>query len=61
VKKGHVTVFGSMFHTHQAGREAYSKLMRDEKEVAYLYKNQWYDPDYQYYSFLPKRIDVLKV
>lgn len=40
-----------MFHTHQLGREAYAKVIRDGKEVSYLFKNKYYDFNYQYYSY----------
>ena len=61
MQSGHITVFGSMFHAHLAGIQAYSKLMRNGNEVNYLFQNEWYDPNYQYYSFFPKRINILKV
>ena len=61
MQSGHITVFGSMFHAHLAATQAYSKLMRNGNEVNYLFQNEWYDPNYQYYSFFPKRINILKV
>ncbi len=61
IQSGQITVFGSMFHAHLAATQAYSKLMRNGNEVNYLFQNEWYDPNYQYYSFFPKRINIFKV
>ncbi len=60
-QNGHITIFGSMFHTHLAGRQVFSKLMRNGREVDYLFQNKWFDQNYQYYSYLPKRVNVYKV
>jgi hypothetical protein len=49
-----------MFHAHFIAKAAFSKLMRNGKEIDYLFENKWYDPNYQYYSYFPKRINVLK-
>ena len=45
-------VFASMPHTHLIGKELYTTLIRDGKEVSYLAKNKYYDFNYQYYNFL---------
>ena len=61
MQTGHITIFGSMFHAHLAGVQAFSKQMRNGTEVNYLFQNQWYNPNYQFYSYFPQRINLLKV
>ena len=50
-----------MFHAHLIAREAYTKLIRNGKEISYLFKNKHYDPFYQYYTFFQNRTTIQKV
>ena len=54
-----VTVFALLAHTHLTGREIHTKIVRNNKEVSYLSKNNYYDFNYQNVAFLPKPV-VLK-
>ncbi|CAF1012278.1 unnamed protein product [Brachionus calyciflorus] len=55
-----IKVFSSLPHSHLLGKEIYTTVVRDGKEVAYLANNKYYDFNYQYYNFLNKPVTLKK-
>jgi hypothetical protein len=50
-----------MPHSHLKGREIYSKLVRNGKEIADIVNNKNFDFNYQYYNFFQNHITFKKV
>lgn len=48
-------------HAHLKGREIYTSVIRDGREVDYLVNNKYYDFNYQYYNFLKRPLKLQKV
>ena len=42
-KSDEITIFGSILHTHIIGKQGLSKIVRDGKEVDYIYNNKYYE------------------
>ncbi|CAF1008830.1 unnamed protein product [Brachionus calyciflorus] len=55
-----IKVFSTLPHAHLLGKEIYTKVIRDGKEVAYLANNKFYDFNNQYYNFLNKPVTLKK-
>lgn len=45
----------------QTGREVYTSVVRNGKEIAYIANNKYYDFNYQYYNFLTNPVVVKRV
>jgi hypothetical protein len=43
------------------GKELYTTIVRDGKEVAYLANNKYYNFNYQYYNFLTTPVTLKMV
>ena len=43
------------------GKELYTTIVRDGKEVAYLANNKYYNFNYQYYNFLTTAVTLKMV
>lgn len=54
-----ITVFATLPHTHLTGRQIYSKVIRNGKEVSYITYGKYYDFNYQYTNFLASPITIL--
>jgi len=56
---GNITIFAELPHTHLAGREFYSKVLRNNTEIEMISDNKYYYFNYQFVNFKRKKI-VLK-
>lgn len=56
----YVTIISQNPHTHLAGRELYSKIIRNNTEVEYIANNKYYDFSQQYINYLPKPVRLYK-
>ncbi len=43
------------------GREIYSKVVRNNKEISFIGDNKYYDFNYQYINYLPNEISIIPV
>ena len=48
-------------HAHLKGREIYTSIIRDGKEVDFLANNTYFDFNYQYYNFLRNPVKLKQV
>ena len=55
---GEITVFAHSPHTHLAGTQVFSKVIRNGKEVEYIANNKYYDFNYQYVNFMQKPVTM---
>ena len=58
---GNITVFAQLPHTHLAGVEFYSKILRNNKEIEIISNNPYYDSNFQYVSFMQEEVVLKKV
>jgi len=58
---GEIQVFSHLPHTHLAGRQIFSKVVRNGSEVEYISNNKYYSFANQYYNTLPKPVTIKKV
>lgn len=56
-----VTIFAELPHTHLAGTEMHSKILRNNKEVEHISHNPYYDSNFQYVNFMPKPVKIKRV
>ena len=43
------------------GRQVFSKIVREDKEIEYVANNKYYDSNYQYTNFLQKPVVIKRV
>ena len=64
-KSDGITIFGSILHTHIIGKQGLSKIVRDGKEVDYIYNNKYYNGNAQDFNYIKpvklKRGDQIKL
>ncbi len=56
-----ITIFAELPHTHLAGTQMNSMILRNNKEVERIAYNPYYDSNFQYVNFLAKSVKVKKV
>lgn len=56
-----ITVFAQLPHTHLAGSQVFSKVVRNGSEVEYIANNKYYDFNYQYVNFLQRPVTLKRV
>lgn len=54
-----INIFAQLPHTHLAGVEFYSKILRNNTEVELISNNPYYDSNFQYVNFMKDQV-VLK-
>jgi len=60
-KTGNITIFAQLPHTHLAGVEVYSKILRNNKEIEVISNNPYYDSNFQYIAFMQNNVVLKKV
>ncbi len=60
-KSGNITIFAQLPHTHMAGVEFYSKILRNNTEVQLISNNPYYDSNFQYVAFMQDNVVLKKV
>lgn len=55
-----INVFAHLPHTHLQGRELYTSIVRDKKEIEYISYNKYYDNDFQYVNYLNGEKTILR-
>ena len=58
---GEITIFAHAPHTHLAGTQVFSKVVRNGREVEFIANNKYYDFNYQYINFLQKPVIMRRV
>jgi hypothetical protein len=58
---GEITIFAHSPHTHLAGTQVFSKVVRNGTEVEYIANNKYYSFNHQYVNFLTKPVTMRKV
>lgn len=53
-----ITVFANLPHTHLAGRQVFSKIVRNGKEVNFISNSKYYDFNYQYTEYLQNPVHM---
>lgn len=55
---GPITVVAQNPHTHLAGRQLFSSVVKDNKEMTKIANNKYYNSNYQYNNWLPEPITM---
>jgi hypothetical protein len=56
-----ITIVMAFPHTHLTGKEIYTKIIRNGKDIGYLFKNSYYDFDFQNIYRLDPPVILTKV
>ena len=51
-KSNEITIFGSILHTHLIGKQGLSKIVRDGKEIDFIYNNRYYNGNGQDFNYI---------
>ncbi|CAF0751051.1 unnamed protein product [Brachionus calyciflorus] len=55
-----ITLFSALPHTHLTGFEVWTKMIRNEVDIGYLFRNKYYDFNYQNNYLLDPRFTIQK-
>ena len=56
-----ITIIMSAPHTHLAGVKIWTKIIRNGRDIGYLFNNQYYDFNYQNLYLLDTPVNITKV
>jgi len=56
-----ITVVMAFSHTHLSGIDIGTKIIRNREDIGYLYRNKYYDFNYQMNAFLNPPVPIRKV
>lgn len=55
---GDITIFAQIPHTHLAGTQMFSTVVRNNKEINYISNNKYYNSEFQYVNYLQTPITM---
>lgn len=61
MKTDEITIVAASPHTHLAGVEVWTKIIRNGEEKGYLFRNKYYDFNYQNTYLLNPAVNITKV